>query len=158
MVDQTRPRATALDGHGQGGDCEFGAHMIAHRPADHFPGEQVEDHGQVQPALTSRNVGDIRQPDLIRLLGREIAIEQVFRHRQRMIAIGRAHTIAPRRVSPDAMSAHHPLDPFTADILALGTQFGVDARCPIAAPVISMNPPDIGQQLTIGDLARALRP
>jgi hypothetical protein len=48
-------------------------------------------------------------------------------------------------VSPDAVPAHHPLDPFAADTLALGTQFGVDARRPIAALVISMNPPDIAQ-------------
>ena len=66
--------------------------------------------------------------------------------------------IAAWRVSPDTVPAHHPLDPLAADTLALGTQLGVDARCPVAAPVISMNPPDIAQQLAIGDLARALRP
>jgi hypothetical protein len=53
---------------------------------------------------------------------------------------------------------HHLLDPLAADTLALGTQFGMDARCPIPAPVIGINPPDIGQQFAIGDLARALRP
>ena len=56
------------------------------------------------------------------------------------------------------MPVHYPLDPLAADILTLSAQLGMDARCPIAAPVIGMNPPDIAQQLAIGDLARALRP
>jgi hypothetical protein len=51
------------------------------RPADHFSGEQVEDHGQIEPALTGWNVGDIRQPDLIGLRGREIPIRQIGRDR-----------------------------------------------------------------------------
>jgi len=132
--------------------------MVAHRPADDFSGEQVEDHGQVQPALAGRDVGDIRQPDLGGLLGREIPIQQVFRDRQRMLAVGRAHAIAAWRVSPDAVPVHHPLDPLAADTLALSAQFGVDTRCPIPAPMIGVNPPDIAQPLAIGDLARAFRP
>src|SRR4051812_21233042 len=75
-----------------------------------------------------------------------------------MFAIGRAHTIAAWRVSSDAVPVHHPLDPLAADGLTLSTQLGVDTRCPIPTPVVSMNPPDIGQQLAIGDLARTLRP
>jgi hypothetical protein len=41
---------------------------------------------------------------------------------------------------------------------ARGTQFGVDTRPPISAPVLGMNPPDIARQFAIGDLARAFRP
>jgi hypothetical protein len=39
-----------------------------------------------------------------------------------------------------------------------GTQRGTNTRCPVSAPVLCMNPPDIGQQRAIGDLARALWP
>jgi hypothetical protein len=56
------------------------------------------------------------------------------------------------------MLAHHPLDPLTADGLALGPQLGMDPRRTISFPVVSMNPLDIAQELTIGDLARAVRP
>jgi hypothetical protein len=31
--------------------------VIAHGPTHHLAGEQVEDHGQVEPALAGRNVG-----------------------------------------------------------------------------------------------------
>jgi hypothetical protein len=85
-------------------------------------------------------------------------IQQVCRDRQRMLAVGRAHATAARQVSWDAVPAHHPLDPLAADTLAFGTQFGVDTRCPLSAPVAGMNPPDIAQQLAMGDLARAFRP
>src|SRR4051794_31892056 len=133
-MNKTWPRTAPLDCHGQGGDGEFGTHMLAHRPTDDFSGEQIEDHGQVEPALAGRDIGDIRQPDLIRLLGHEIPIEQVGRDRQRMLAVGRAHAIAARYVSPDAMPAHDPLDPLATDTLALGTQFGVDTRRPHIGP------------------------
>src|SRR3979411_2503857 len=100
--------------------------------------------------------GDIRQPDLIGPVGCEIPIQQVGGYRQVMLAVGRAYAIAAWRVSPDAVLAHHPLDPLAADGLALGTQLGMNTRCPISAAVLRMNPPDIDQQLAIGDLAQAL--
>jgi hypothetical protein len=40
--------------------------------------EQVADHGQVEPALAGRNVGDIRQPDLIGPVRDKILLEQVL--------------------------------------------------------------------------------
>ena len=56
------------------------------------------------------------------------------------------------------MLAHDPLDPLAADGLTLGSQFSVDARRSVSFLVLCMNPPDIGQQIAIGDLARAVRP
>ena len=56
------------------------------------------------------------------------------------------------------MLAHDPLDPLAADGMALGAQLGMDARRSISFPVLGMNPPDVDQQLAVGDLAWALRP
>ena len=52
------------------------------------------------------------------------------------------------------MPAHDPLDPLAVDDPALGTQLGMNTWCPIPAPMVSMNPPDIGQQFTISGVAR----
>jgi hypothetical protein len=158
MMDQARSRASPLDGHSERGDGELGAHVVAHGPTDHLAGEEIEDHGQVEPPLAGRDVGNVGQPDLIGPVGHKILIQQVWRHRQGMLAVGRAHAIAAWRSSPDTMLAHHPLDPLTADGLALGTQLGMDARRTISFPVVSMNAPDIVQQRAIGNPARALRP
>jgi hypothetical protein len=158
MMDQACSRALPLDCHGERSDGEFGTHVIAHGPTNHLAGEQVEDHGQVEPALAGRNVGDIGQPDLIGLVGDKVLIQQVCRHREGMLAVGCAHAIAARRPSPETVLAHDPLDPLAADGLTLGSQFGVDARRSVSFLVLCMNPPDIGQQIAIGDLARAVRP
>jgi hypothetical protein len=50
------------------------------------------------------------------------------------------------------MLAHDPFNPLAADGLALGAQFGVDARRSISFPVLRMDPPDVDQQRSIGDL------
>ena len=46
--------------HVQGVDDQAGAHMIGQLPADDHAGGQVDDRGQIQPALTRFQVGDIR--------------------------------------------------------------------------------------------------
>jgi hypothetical protein len=158
MMDEPCYWTSSLDCHGERRDGEFGTQVIAHGPADHFAGEQVEDHGQVEPALASRDIGDIGQPDLIGSVGDKVLVQQVFRHRQGMLAVGGADAKAAWRPRPDAVLAHDPCDPLTADGMALGAQFGVNARRPVSFPVLHMDPPDIGQQLAVGDLARALRP
>ena len=117
----------------------------------------IEDHGQVEPALAGRNVGDMRQPDLIGPMRDKILLEQVCRHWQAMLAVGCAHAIAARSPRPNTVLAHDPFDPFAADGLTLGPQFGVDARRSVSFPVLRMDPPDVDRQRTIGDLAWAVR-
>ncbi len=97
MVNEPCSWPSSLDCHGQCGDGEFGTPVIAHGPADHFASEQVEDHGQVKPALGGRDIRDIGEPDLIGPVGNEVLIEQVFRHGQGVLAVSRADPIAARR-------------------------------------------------------------
>ena len=78
--------------------------------------------------------------------------------RKRVERVMRQHGIQARPPRPDAVLAHDPLDPLAADGLALGPQFGVDARRSVSFPVLCMNPPDVDQQRAIGDLAQAHRP
>lgn len=90
------------------GHCQCVAHQIRRhsrldRPADHFAVEQVEHHGQVQPAFVSPDVVDVARPDFVR-------------RRRRKRALGcRAHSSAARpararfadheRAVPDARAA-----------------------------------------------------
>jgi hypothetical protein len=59
MMNEPRRRTSSLDGHNERGDGQFGAHVIAHGPADHLTGEQIDDHGQVQPAFAGRDRGEV---------------------------------------------------------------------------------------------------
>jgi hypothetical protein len=70
-----------------------------------------------------------------------------------MLAVGRADPIAVWRPCPDAVLAHERRDPLAVDGVALGTQFGMNARRSVSCPVLRMNSPDVHQQLTVGDLA-----
>src|SRR5204862_7721969 len=63
-----------------------------------------------------------------------------------------------RRPSPETVLAHDPFDPLAANGVALGSQFGVDARRAVSFLVLRMDPPEVDQQRTIGDLAWAHRP
>src|SRR3954470_7574444 len=57
VMHETRRGAAPLDRHGQRGYGKFGTHMIAHRPANNFAGEQVEDHGSVALAVKGALLG-----------------------------------------------------------------------------------------------------
>jgi hypothetical protein len=59
MMDEAHSWAPPLDRHGERGDGELGAHVVAHGPTDHLAGEQIEDHGQVEPAFAGCDVGNI---------------------------------------------------------------------------------------------------
>src|ERR1035441_9942581 len=51
--------------------------VVIHRPADNFPGRAV-DHGcEIDPAFPGRNVSNIADHLLTRLLGGEVTVDEV---------------------------------------------------------------------------------
>ena len=78
MMDQVLQRtATRGDGLVERLERQAGLQMIGERPADDFPGEGVHDHRQIDELLRQTDVGDVRDPDMIRRsehsLARQIA-------------------------------------------------------------------------------------
>jgi hypothetical protein len=65
-VDETRLRSAAGDRHLERVDDELGAEMVGHRPADHAAAVAVDYRGEVQPARPGRDMGDLRDPKLVR--------------------------------------------------------------------------------------------
>ena len=57
----------------------FGAQMIGQAPADDAAGAEVDDDGEVEPALGGGNVSDIAHPDLIRRLREGFLKEEIGR-------------------------------------------------------------------------------
>jgi hypothetical protein len=49
----------AVDRHLQGVGDQGGPHVCGGLPAHHHPGGQIDDGGQVQPAFTGAQVGDV---------------------------------------------------------------------------------------------------
>src|SRR3954471_3583142 len=119
--------------------------MVVHGPAHDTAAVQIHDGRQIQPALVGPDKGDVGEPDLIAHGGREVPAEQVRRDREAMPAVGGAASSRPGRDGPNAMVAHLPLDTATACTMALGFEFGMDARAAVAAMAVAMNLLDILQ-------------
>ena len=82
---------------------EVRSHRTAYAPAHNAPGEDVDDEGHVQPALPGRDVGKVRDPQLIGPIRLELPINPVQRARCFVVADGGSHDLA----------AHHPAQPQT---------------------------------------------
>jgi len=63
------------DGHLQRPDREVSLHAVTHSPADDASGMQIQDHGQVQPALARPDIADVTGPFLVWLIRREGPIQ-----------------------------------------------------------------------------------
>src|ERR1035438_6028737 len=74
-------------GHLQSIDHQVALHIRPHRPAHHFPAEQIDDYSKKQPTFVGRDIRQISNP---RLVGRghdELAIKHVSRNRKTVLAV-----------------------------------------------------------------------
>ena len=117
---------------------QLGISRMVHRPADHASGEAIDHDRQIDPALRSRNLRDIRNPCSIGLTDVEPAVEDVGRRRQD--ARRAAHPPgAAALFTAKTGRAHQSGDPFGGDPHAQGLEFNVDARPAIAASARSVS-------------------
>jgi hypothetical protein len=111
VVQQRAGFSTAPDRHHQGVGDELSCHGRAHRPADHAPGEQIDDRCHIKPALRRPDVGEVGDPFAVRSRGLEAAIQHVGSYGARLplTQIGRQPTPSGTRFK--ALLAHQTLDP-----------------------------------------------
>ena len=81
MTDEPSGLSLPLGGHHQGGRRQFGLHVITHGPADDLASGEIEDDGQVEPALASGQVRDVGEPDRVGQRRRELLLQEVGRDR-----------------------------------------------------------------------------
>jgi len=120
VVNEPGSWALPLDRHGQCGDRQLLAHVMAHRPSHHLTAEEIQDDGELQPPLVGRDVTDVGEPDLVRPRGEKGLPEKIVSNRQGMIAIGGDHTEPPAFRCTDAVAPHQTLDTAAADRESLG--------------------------------------
>jgi hypothetical protein len=58
---------------------EVGPHRAAYVPADDAPSEDVDHEGDIDETLPGRDIGEIADPQLVRPLGLELAVDPVKR-------------------------------------------------------------------------------
>jgi hypothetical protein len=87
VEDETFVRAASEPRHVECIRHQAALHVGLHAPAHHLTAEQVNDGGQIHPALVGSDVGDVTRPDLIRCGPGEVALQQVRRYWQLMFAV-----------------------------------------------------------------------
>ena len=105
------------------------AHRTADPPAHDAPGEHVDDEGHIQPALPGRDIGEVRDPELVRTIGLELPVDPV--QRARCLAVGDrgAHDLAAHHTA-QAQAPHQPLDRAAGNFNA----FACSCRQTLSAP------------------------
>lgn len=101
--------------------------MIGHRPPDDAAGEDVEDSGDVEPALPGPHVGDVGHPQLVGAIGFEVAVDEIGSRCSCLVA----HRCARLSAAVNALQAvgsHEPGDALAAAAHALVAQRSVDPR------------------------------
>jgi len=87
-------RLTGVQGLFQGIEHEVGPHRAADPPADDAPSKNVDHEGDIDETLASQDVGKIADPQLVRPLGLELAVDPVERARRLRIGYRCAHDLA----------------------------------------------------------------
>ena len=77
VMNQARPRTTLGNRHMQCVEHQLLVNSVAHRPPHDTPGVEVDHYRHIEPPTTGRHKGDIRHPDPIGAVCREIPIEQI---------------------------------------------------------------------------------
>lgn len=74
------PRLTGIEGLLQGVEHEVGPHRIADSPARDAPGIHIDDEGHLQPALPSRDIREVADPQLVGPLCSKLPVDPVIGH------------------------------------------------------------------------------
>ncbi len=80
--------STAEPRHAQRVSYQAGTHVGRHAPAHDHPAAQVDEGRQIQPTFVGSAVGDVARPLCVGFVGREVPLQQVWRDRQVVLALG----------------------------------------------------------------------
>ena len=94
MMDHIFGPALA-DRHGHGVEDDLGFEVVRHGPPDNAPGEGVEYDSEIQKPRPCRHIGDIGDPERIRLVCVKVSIDKIGGRPDALIADRRPDALAP---------------------------------------------------------------
>src|SRR5690606_1550081 len=103
----------------------------ARGPAHDLPRVQVHHRRQVQPALVGADVGDVGDPDLVRRVRSEVAVQHIVDHADRATPMAGLAPVADLRAQPFGL--HQPLYAVAAAGLARFAQVQRDLAVAVHA-------------------------
>ncbi len=155
MVQQSRGRAPRVQHHLEGGEGQGRRQVRPERPPHDPPRVPIQHDRQVAPPLTRPDVGEIRDPHLIRGRDVELPPQPIHRHGQPVVAPG-GDAEAPGLFGAQSVALHQARHPVPAAGVPPRHQLAMHPRavCPVHRCV---NPLHRGDQLPIALRAAALR-
>ncbi len=127
---------------------EVSAHGLADAPAHDASSINIDDERHIQPTLPSRNIGEVRHPELVRAVGLELALHMIQRAGRIGIGNRRSHLLAPNRAL-QAHTAHQTFNGATGYAGAFAVHLHPDLICAIDLHVGVPHAFDMRHQLSI---------
>ena len=124
--------------------------MRLHTPAHHLPAKQIQNHGQIQPTLVGRDVGDVTRPHLVGCLSSEVALQQVRCNGQLVFAVRGDHKLFLAS-GLDAVLFHHASYALFAHSDATCHQFFAHLGPAVFLPDLGVDGPNMDQQGFVAD-------
>ena len=152
-------RSSSIDRHLKGGDDNAGFHSVAHCQADNTTRKQIQQNGEIQPALLLSDVRDIAGPYAIwhsNYLGGKGSLKHVLRDRLTVIGI-RRHAKSPALLTAQPCSSHYSNDALATAKLADFAQVSYDRPRTIPFLTRLMKLDDVMPQLRLSCTTLAYR-
>ena len=93
----------------QGIEHEVRVHGTAHSPPHDASGKDVDDESHIEPALPGRDIGEVRDPQLVGTIGLELPIDPIQWARRLAVADRGAHDLSPHD-TPQSLTTHKSFD------------------------------------------------
>lgn len=144
-----------VDRHLECVDGEVAAQRRGHLPTNDGSAEDVNDERHVGPPTVALHVGEVRDPETIRCTGDELAIDEVTRTVQLVIAEGRFLEPATTPGALQFQIFHEPLDGAARDRVALALQLFPDLDDAVNGEVVVVHASDLRLKFLVANPARA---
>ena len=154
VMDQAGQVVTGVlappDAHLQSVEREVRVEPRGDLPADDEPRELVGDEGDVDPTGKCMDIGDVRDPELIRPGRDELPVHKIQRPPSLRSGLRRPRALRPRDAAQSRL-AHEATHCALSDFLTLPTQLRMDLPDPVDTVVVGMDPADQHEQFLVTD-------
>lgn len=152
MVNQTRQVSSRVgappDRHLLCVEREVGIQRRRDLPADDHTGEDIDHERRVDSVGECSAIGDVGDPQLVRSVGDEPALDQICRTVRFGLRSGGAWTLAPRSTFQSGF-LHQSFHRAPGDRCTLSAHFGIDLQDAVHAVVVVMDGGDLLAQFPI---------
>ena len=147
VVEEPCHRNPVRQRHRQGPLGQIDGQVLAHRPAHHPAGVEIQQDGEVEPTLQGPEVSKISGLHSSR--NRKHTIQGVGGNGELMLGRG-GGTPLFHSLSPNAVLAHQPGHVMLADLLSPSHERVPDTRTPVGLATLLVDHPDVREERAVG--------